>query len=247
MSLFLSNRTKLFLDAYDLTLGGREVTWSHMRPGVEATDLSDSEVRQLPNIAGCELSYAGLWDNKASANEPALRSLIESTAIKVATLFLGSTENGNSVFTRLYAGAHRQSLPLGEALPLAGEFITERMTEYGRILFPKTSITSSSQAGASLDGAAKDGASSGNTGGVVWGYHVFALSSSRTFHISIQHASSDDATAYADFDADSSVAAVGGKRNLATGTLKRFVRLFVAEGSSGAGSSCAVAAFMRRL
>jgi hypothetical protein len=246
MGILLSQQTKLFLDKFDLTLGGREVTWETMKPIVEVTDLSDSEVRQYPSIPTCNITYAGLWRTDATANEPALRTLIESTAVKVMTMFLGTTENAEAVFTRLTVSAIRTAPRLNEAVPLSGDVVTDRTTEFGRILLPKTSIASSSGLGQSLDGA-KDGAgSSGSVNGVVWGYHIFALSSSATRHISLQHASSADGP-FVDFDADSSVAVAAGVRNLVTGTLKRYTRFRVLQGSTGSGSSCAIAAFIRRL
>ena len=54
---------------------------------------------------------------------------------------------------------------------------------------------------------------------------------------------------YADYDADSSVTAVGSARYEVTGALKRFARFRVFEGSSGGGASpsATVAAFLRRL
>lgn len=240
MASHIGNDTKLIFDAYDLALGGREVTWATIRPVVDYTDFSHSETRRFPTVPGMEVTYSGLFRTGARANEEGLRSLIESSNVKIVSLFFGSTENDKAWFSRVTVGSMLTAPRLGEVLPLSGTFIHDRATEFGRIAMPKTSITSSSHASQSADGI-RDGASSGNTGGAVWGYHAMG-DSSQTINVALQHASSDDADAYADYDADSSVAARGGARNEVSGTLKRYTRVLVQ-----GGSSQAVAAFLRRL
>ena len=83
MAKMLGNDASIFLDAFDLSLGGREAVISARADVLEATDLSDTEVANELGIQSVEFTYSGLWDTVSAGNEEAIRTLHGSTSAKL--------------------------------------------------------------------------------------------------------------------------------------------------------------------
>ena len=239
MAKMLGNDASIFLDAFDLSLGGREAVISARADVLEATDLSDTEVANELGIQSVEFTYSGLWDTVSAGNEEAIRTLHGSTSAKFGSVHFGSTEGASAIGFQVFTADYTTQPRLKELVPLSGGWAANGGADFGQILAPKTTASADSTF-ASIDGLDR-GASSGSADGGVWGYHVMAISG--TWDLDFEHSSSDGA--YAGYDSVTGVSGTGGARRSSTSTLKRFTRL-VADMTS-TGGSITIAAFQRRL
>lgn len=242
MAVVLSNRCKVFLDAYDLTVGGLEASIAGVKEALDKTDLSvTAETVHGGAIGRSEVSYSGLHDSVAAGPFLGLKGLVGSDTARVHSHHYGLAIGAHAVLTQVKVLSIREAPRHGNLLPLSGTFSSQQFPEYGYVLYPKTTLTASTAANAAgIDGAAPTAA------GCVWCYHVVAWSAAGgnvRWQLLLQD-DSDPAFGTANTLSTTNIAAVGAARATVAGAIARYSRLrVVLDATSG---SITLAAFWKR-
>jgi len=244
MAVKQSNVSKVYLDAYDLTVGGLEAMIAAVRAEQDKMDLSNTAEAIHVGAAGLsEVAYSGLHDTTATANFLGLKGLVGSNTARILSHHYGTTIADYAIQTQVKVLSLREAPRHGQLLPLSAQFASQQFPDMGQVLYPKTTLTASTSASAAgIDGAAA------TSSGCVWGYHVFAWSATGgnvRWNLLLQD-DTDPAFGTANTLATVNCVAVGAARSAAvTGAIARYSRLRVElDATSG---SITLAAFWRRI
>lgn len=220
MAKKLTNHCRLFLGAYDLTVGGLEGRFSGRYDALETTDWNETAPTHLLGLGRTEMEYSGLWDDAAGANEAGLRTLLGG-ALQVVTLHLGDTVADKAALTRARVSGLSTAPRLADLLPIAGEFRADQAPEYGLVLQPKVTKT------ATFNGPALD-RGAGAAADLVWAYHVIAFTATggnAKWTFTLQTDDNADFSTPATLDGPVDITAVGAARRVVGADAERYVRL----------------------
>ena len=130
MAVVLSNRCKVFLDAYDLTVGGLEASIAAVEEAQDKTDLDDlAETVHGGPIGLSEVTYSGLHDSVATGPFLGLKALLGSNTARIHSHHLGLTLGDKAVLTQVKVISLREAPRHGQLLPLAGTFASQQFPE----------------------------------------------------------------------------------------------------------------------
>ena len=221
MALLLSNRVKIFLDKYDLTVGGLDATLAAIKEAKDKTSINDLYVaNKLGAVGSSEFNYSALFDDAATSNFLGLKALVGSDTERVLSVHLGTTKGDQAGLTLVKVLGIKTAAKHADLLPVSGEFAPHAVVEWGRVLYPKTTITNTT-AGTSIDFTTP-----GLTA-LTWAYHVIAWSAvggNAQWNLAIQE-SSDNAVGDPFADVESvNVTATGAARRTVTGARERYLK-----------------------
>lgn len=226
MSKVLGNHTRIFLDAYDLSVGGVEAMLASIKEAKDDTTVNDTaESRMMGAVGASEVSYSGLFDSAAGANFLGLKALAGSNTERAMSFHYGITVNSKSGLAMVKVTAVQNGVRHKELLPVAGIFVPNSAVEWGIVLYPMTTVTATTEGGACNNGAQ-------TTAGGAWAYHVTAWSATggnAKWTLTLQD-SADGSTLWAAVAGEPSainITAVGGARRAVAGTIKQYTRLLV--------------------
>lgn len=220
MAKVLSNNIRAYLDAYELVLGGREISVRSEVDPLDQTDLNDSAPTHLVGLQTAGLDFSGLWDDSATGAQAALAALLGSATTRIATVHYGSTIGDRVALLQVTARDYRSEPRHAELVPLKGEFVGQAAAEWARVLYPKTTVTATTNGGSHDRGG-------GAAASLVWAYHIIAFSATggnARWQLILQTDDNSGFTTPATLETVN-ITAVGAARRSVGASAERYVRL----------------------
>lgn len=228
MAKILSNNCRLYLDAYDLTIGGQEISLSKIKEAKDPTTVNDTaEKRLMGAVVDAEFDFSGLFDDDSTGAFKGLKALVGSDTARLLSLHLGTAIDAHAILAQFKVSSVKNGVKHGELLPVSGVFAHDALAagksaEYGRVLYPKTTVTVSTNGGG-LNNAAS------SASGAYWAYHVIAWSATggnAKWTVALQESSNDGGgDPYAAKDGPVDITAVGATLRTVAGTIEQYTRL----------------------